>query len=559
VRMSIGLRLYLLVALFATGCAALAAILIWLQEQRAWDARAGQLQALVDSAIGVLETHKKLADTGSMPEVEAKQRALDIVMNMHYGNGGYFTIWEKSTQVLMLATGGQKQLIGKPQVDLKDLNGRYFIRDMLKEFENSQQILFHILWTRPGMTEALPKTNFVKLYEPWNMLVMTGLFGDDISIERIKSIRQAAIASLALVAVLGIIAMLIARGISRPLGHLRTAMIDLAEHRPISVHLAIERKDEIGDMAGAVEVFRENVAARAELRAKAKAAAEAQHEERIRIDKVIAEFRATVSMVLSTMGTSMKNLESTASTLTNMAGRAANQASAASGSSEQAANNVNTVASAADELGSSVTEISRQVTQANRVVIDATELAVRGNGQIVTLADAAQRIGDVVDLIKAIAGQTNLLALNATIEAARAGEAGKGFAVVASEVKMLAGQTAKATEEIGAQVTGIQAATRDAVEAIGKIATTMEEINLFTSSIAGTIERQAAATTNISRNVAEAAKETNAVAANIATVTMAIGEAGRSAENLLGAGSELAGVARDLQSAVDRFLTEVAA
>src|SRR5882757_9983536 len=219
-RLSVGLRLYLLVVLFAIGCTALAAILIWLQEQRAWEARASQLQTLVESAIGVLETHKKLADAGTLSEADGKQRALDIIMDMRYGGGGYFTVWERSPQVLMLATGGQKQLIGKPQIDQKDLNGRYFIRDMLKEFERSQHMLFHILWTRPGLTEPVTKTNFVKLYQPWNMLVMSGLFGDDIAVERTKSILQAAIATVSLIAGLGIVAIVIARGIAVPLTQL---------------------------------------------------------------------------------------------------------------------------------------------------------------------------------------------------------------------------------------------------------------------------------------------------------------------------------------------------
>ena len=562
----IRLRLYFLVVLFALGCAVLAAILIWLQERRAWDARAGQLQTLVESAIGILEAHKTLADTGVMPEEEAKRRALDILTNMHYGNGGYFTVWRMSPDVLMLATGGQKQLIGKPQIDQKDLNGRYFIRDMLKELENSRQALFHILWTRPGLSEPVPKTNFVKLYEPWSMLVMTGLFGDDIAVERTFAARQAATATGLLVIVFAIVAMGVARGISRPLGCLRAAMVELAEHRPILVQLATKRKDEIGEMARAVEVFRENAAARIELRAKKKADEESEQIRRVqeiargaRIDNAIAEFRATVATVLSAMGTSMKKVQSTAASLTSVAGHAASQAGAASGSSEQAANDVNAVASAADELGSSVAEISRQVTQANRVVIEATLLATRSNDQIATLALAAQKIGDVVDLIRAIASQTNLLALNATIEAARAGNAGKGFAVVASEVKMLASQTAKATDEIGAQVAEIQASTQAAVDATGEIATTMDAIKLFTASIATTIEQQEMATAEISRNVSYVAKETSAVAANISTVTTAIGEANRSAESLLGASSELACVARDLQHAVDGFLAEVAA
>ena len=585
-RIGVSQRLYLLVAFFAIGCAVLAATLLWLQEQRAWDARARQLQALVEAGTGVLDVHKKLADTGVMSEADAKQRALEVITGMHFGNNDYLIVWGMSPEVPSLASGarGSTQPLGVPQIDKKDLNGKSFVRELVRELEKSGQTLQHIMWSRPGSQEPVTKSNFAKVYKPWNMLVMTGMFGDDIATERRGSMVQAAIATLALVVVLGLVAGWMARGIALPLRRLRTAMLDLAEGRPISVTLATKRKDEIGEMARAMAVFCDNAAARAELetkaradaaervaaeqKARAEAAERAALEERAReeqevraarVDKVIDEFRASVRAVLSTMSTSMKKLETTATSLTDVAGQAARQAGDATGSSEQAATNVNTVATAADELGASVAEIGRQVNQANKVVAEATQLATRSNDQIVTLAQGAQKIGDVVGLIKAIAEQTNLLALNATIEAARAGEAGKGFAVVASEVKMLASQTAKATEEIGGQVAGIQESTQDAVGAIGKIASTMEEISRFTSAIATTIEHQTGATNEISRNVVQASKGTQAVSANISMVSTAIREASNAAGHVLGASGELAGVARDLQRAVDDFLSEVAA
>jgi methyl-accepting chemotaxis protein len=558
-RLRIAGRLYALVGLFALGCVLLTAALVYLQSQRMMDARARELEALVDSAIGVFEGHRKLAESGAMSQDDALKRALTVVQGMRYGNNDYFVVYRNEPTFGMLMSGGSLANVGKPQIDLKDRNGFLFNRAMKQAIDANGRSLITIAWQRPGTEVILPKTNFAKLYRPWNIVVLTGVFGDDLAAELRANILQAGSIALLLVLALGGLAFLMARGISRPLGALRTMMLDIAENRPVSVTVDASRKDEIGEMARAVEVFRENAAERVHLEEEARAEQTARVVRQGKVDALIADFRATVGSALGAVDGSMGRLEKTARTLSGVAGEATAQASAATGASEQAAGNVQSVASAAEQLGASVGEIARQVAQANTVVKDATGLAARTNAGVAGLADAAERIGNVVELIRAIAAQTNLLALNATIEAARAGEAGKGFAVVASEVKNLASQTAKATEEIGTQVAGIQGSTKEAVEAIAAIAATMDEINRVTSVIAGTVEEQTSVTREIARNVALAADGTSAVSGNIAEVTTAISSATRSATDVLGATGELADTAKRLQSSVDGFLAQVAA
>jgi methyl-accepting chemotaxis protein len=515
------------------------------------------LQELVDTAIGVLDAHKKLADAGEMSMDEAKKRALKVLENARYGHGDYFTV--RSIEGITVMHPTAPQTVGTNRDNVVDAKGRYYVREINNTIKTIGEGYINYTFPRPDTKVETEKTSYVKVYRPWGLAVLTGVYIDDIDAELNRSMIQAAGVTFALVVLLGGIVFWVARGIAGPLTRLRTCMLELAESRPMTAKLDVTREDEIGEMGRAVEVFRDNAEQRQALEEKTRSEDAKRMERQTRIDRLITDFRSSVGSVLAAVDGNMKKLESTASSLTSVANDAANQATAAVDASEQAAGNVQNVASAAEELGSSVSEIGRQVAQANSVVSEASAMASRSNEQIGALAQAAQKIGDVVDLIKAIAEQTNLLALNATIEAARAGEAGKGFAVVASEVKSLANQTAKATEDIGAQVAGIQTSTKDAVEAIRKIAATMDEINRFTSSIVSTVQEQAVATAEISRNVGLAASGTSLVSDNISTVTMAIGEASRSAKHVLGATSELSGAARQLQGAVDGFLAEVAA
>jgi methyl-accepting chemotaxis protein len=349
--------------------------------------------------------------------------------------------------------------------------------------------------------------------------------------------------------------------IARPIQSLTRAMRELANGNFSVVLPGLGRKDEIGDIAGAVEDFK--------VKAEQKARDEA--EAKIKQDKILAEqrkadmhrladsFEAAVGEIVDTVSSASTELEASAKTLTSTAERGQEVSTTVAAASEEASANVQSVASATEELSSSITEISRQVQESARMAGDAVGQARTTTERVSELSKAATRIGDVVELINTIAGQTNLLALNATIEAARAGEAGRGFAVVASEVKALAEQTAKATGEIGQQISGIQSATQESVGAIKDISGTIERLSEISSAIAAAVEEQGAATQEISRNVQQAAQGTQQVSSNITDVQRGATETGSASSQVLSAAQSLSGDSNRLKLEVGKFLNTVRA
>jgi methyl-accepting chemotaxis protein len=318
-------------------------------------------------------------------------------------------------------------------------------------------------------------------------------------------------------------------------------------------------KTEIGAMADTLQVFKEALIAKKAADEAAALDAEAKIERGRRVDAITRNFETTIGEIVQTVSSASTQLESSAGTLSATADRSEKLTTAVAAASEEASTNVQSVASATEELSSSVNEISRQVQESARMATNAVGQAHTTNDRVSELSKAASRIGDVVELINTIAGQTNLLALNATIEAARAGEAGRGFAVVASEVKALAEQTAKATGEIGQQITGIQAATQESVNAIKEISGTIERLSEISSTIAAAVEEQGAATQEISRNVQQAAQGTQQVSANITDVQRGATETGSASSQVLSAAQSLSGDSNRLKLEVGKFLESVRA
>jgi methyl-accepting chemotaxis protein len=316
---------------------------------------------------------------------------------------------------------------------------------------------------------------------------------------------------------------------------------------------------EIGSMADTLQVFKDALIAKKASDEAAALDADAKIRRGQRVDNITREFEALIGELVGSLSTASTQLEASADNLTSTAERAQKLTTVVAAASEEASTNVRSVASATEEMASSINEIGRQVQESARMATDAVDQARKTNDRVSELSKAAARIGDVVELINTIAGQTNLLALNATIEAARAGDAGRGFAVVASEVKALAEQTAKATGEIGQQITGIQAATEESVNAIKAISGTIEKLSEISSTIASAVEEQGAATQEISRNVQQAAHGTQQVSSNVTDVQRGAGETGAASSQVLSAAKSLSGDSNRLKLEVGKFLNAVRA
>jgi methyl-accepting chemotaxis protein len=365
------------------------------------------------------------------------------------------------------------------------------------------------------------------------------------------------VVGVVVVAMTAVFAGLLNGAIGKPIVAMTDAMTALAGGDKATAIPAVGRRDEVGAMAAAVQVFKDNMVRADKLAAEQEAERAAREQRARRIEQMTRDFDSEVQTTLGSVASAASQMEGTAQAMSANAEQTTRQAVTVAAATEQASANVQTVASAAEELASSVGEIGRQVEQSARISRIASDEAEQTSERVKGLAESSVRIGEVIGLINDIASQTNLLALNATIEAARAGEAGKGFAVVAQEVKNLANQTARATEEIAAQINAVQSATKDTVSAIGGVVERIGEINQISGAVAAAVEEQTAATAEIARNVQQAAAATQEVADNITGVRQAAGETGAAATQVLGAARSLKDRSDTLKEQVAGFLDGV--
>jgi len=558
-RLKIRTKLAGMVVLAALTVCAIIALSSSLSESRMMNDRIVQMRTAVDLLYGMAQSLQDEVAAGKMTLAEAQNQFRQRGRQMKFDNGqSYPVAYNADTSILL--NGANPQLEGKI-TGAKDSNGVIIADAQLAAAKSSPEGgVTSYLYPRPGQKVPVRKMAFVRAFAPWNAFMSYGLYADDIDADVNALLWRLGAMGAGLMALLGLLSWLIARDILGALDRQKGRMQRIADG---SIDQPVEetgRGDEIGRMAETLEVLRQTAMTARSLEAEQVATKQqAESDKRQALVALADRFDASVGRLVGLMASGSTELETTAKSMTGTAERTNQRAAVVGSAATEASTRVQTVAAAAEELSSSITEISRQVAQSAVITSRAVETARHTDTTVRALAEGAQQIEHVAELISSIAEQTNLLALNATIEAARAGEAGRGFAVVAAEVKTLASQTADATKEIGTRIAQIQGATKEAVEAIQGITATIEEISAIATTIGSAIEEQGAATAEIARNVTQTAQATKDVTSNIGAVGAAANETGSAAGLVLTAASNLSKQAEQLSGEVNTFLAGVRA
>jgi methyl-accepting chemotaxis protein len=558
-RLKLGTKLTLLLGLSAIAMVAIGGIGATTLHQRMLDDRLDKLQSVVSSTVAIAAALEARVGAQEITRQQALELFHRDIRAIRYDAGtGYLAVQDMHTGNVLMH-GVNAALEGKPTPN-DTATGQPISSFIESAVRSSDTGTTRYQFPKPGQTQSLQKIVVVAKFAPWDMAIYSGAYTDDLDASFHASLVRMGTIGGGIMLLTLFAAWLVSRDMTVSLATLKTAMDRLAKGDLAIAIPGTDRRDEVGDMAGAVVVFKDSMTETERLRAaqdelKRQAAAE----QKAVLNRMADGFEAKIGRLVGMLSSSSTELAATAQSMTGTAKQGDRQATAVAAAAEEASTGLQTVAAAAEQLTASIGEINRQVAQSSKITGKAVDDTRRTDVIVHALAEAAEKIGAVVGLITNIAGQTNLLALNATIEAARAGDAGKGFAVVASEVKNLANQTGRATEEIGAQITQIQAATKEAVEAIRSISATIEEVSTISTAIASAVEQQGAATSEIARNVQQTSQAARDVTVGISGVSQSAGETGAAASEVQTAASDLSKQAEQLSAEVNTFVAGVRA
>jgi len=555
--LSIFQSLIVILAIIALSFCVVSGIQVWWLRGTIIEEREHKTRDMVESIVHLANTYDDEVKAGHMSLAEAQDAAKKAIRSMRWGEANdYFGVYQWDGVTLVHAN---PKLEGVNRYNEKDSEGNLVVSPVIDLAKRGTGSITLNISRKPGLPRV-PKIIIAESYAPWEWAIQTGVFIDDVDTAMRTQLLWVGGAALVILLMASGVVVVIGRGISRPLAAVCGTMDRLAQDDVAVTVPFTDRKNEIGRIARAVEVFKASAAERLRLASEQKeaagrAAAEKRQAMHDLADAFEAEVTGAVGTVTNGVSQAEKGVRSVASLLEDMN----RKATGASSMSEETSTNVQTAAGAAEELSASIAEVAAQVAKSVTISRQASEAAQRTDTTVQSLAAAAQKIGEVVAMINDVASQTNLLALNATIEAARAGEAGKGFAVVASEVKSLATQTAKATDEIRSQITAMQGVTQDAVQAIRGIGEIVVEMDTIAGAISAAVEQQRAATQEIARNVTQAATGAQSVAADISRVSEAAKSSDATAGEVLGVAKALSDQALALRRAVTGFVERVRA
>ncbi|NKE47279.1 HAMP domain-containing protein [Roseomonas frigidaquae] len=519
--------------------------------------RVALIQSVVESASGIVANYAAEERAGRLSREAAQGQALQALRGLRYRGEEY--VWVNDMTPRLVMHPFRPDLEGKEVGTLRDPNGLPIFQAFVETVRRQGAGVVPYLWPRPGagqvQAEPVEKLSFVQGFAPWGWVIGSGLYIDDLRSAQRAEVLVVAGETLVAALAVALLAVLVARSIVGPLARVTQATEAIAAGELETPVPGIARRDEVGVLARGLERFRAEGLEKRRLEAAAAETQAAEVRRQAAMHRHTEEFGVSISGVMATLGSSADAMRAAADDMAQAMARTRESADTTASGAAESVGNLSSVAAATEEMTHTVGEIASQVARAAAMAGEANGRARATDATVRSLTQAAGEIGDVVRLINGIAQQTNLLALNATIEAARAGEAGKGFAVVAGEVKQLAAQTAQATEQIGAQIAGMQAATGEAVGAVGAVGEAIARVSEVTTAIAAAVEQQGATTREIAINVHTVAQQTEAAGRAMRGVSTTVQGVDGTARKVLVAATEVSRVASDLRAEVDGFLS----
>jgi len=559
-KLTIGKKLFLIVAVFSTVLVGMTTVMLLDMRSGMVEDRKAKLRSLVEAAINSVNRYGDLAASGKMPVDEAQKAAIALLTAMNFDGKNYFIVFERSGILKLHPT--RKDDLGHNMLDPKlDVSSNYIGYLNAATTQAPLEGFSVFMGRRPGSTVNDAQKLFLSSFDKhWGWVVTTGLFIDDVNAAFISRAAWAGGAVIAGLALSLLLTIMLGRSITRPLNRTVNALEELSAGRFDAEASNDDSETEIGRLARAFVQFRDKMKETEELRARQMDAEEqARIDQRNAMIRVADEFDAAVGSVVESLVAEVERTSQTVAQLSKSTEASVAGTDRVDGAAQSVSENVQTVASSAAELSASIGEIGRQIHMTRDIARETRNTSSQTEQRVAALSESVEAIGEIIEIINSIAGQTNLLALNATIEAARAGEAGRGFSVVASEVKALASQTTKATEDIRKNIDAVRDATRQAVDAVRAISTSINGLDESAGTIAAAVEEQNAATSEISRNTALTAEQTRAITQAINEVAKSIGGTDQAARQVEQSSTAMRDRFEEMRREVHAFLGRIRA